>query len=93
MDEMKSARKLTYDYHYWFYSSGRDRYGIRAKALFNQMEQWLENTLDVCDYSAKYRYGRFTIDFRDEQHYSFFALCWDSQVEDYYESCRTERAY
>jgi hypothetical protein len=55
------------------------------------MCRWLENTLDVCDYSAKDRYGKFTIDFRNEDQYTFFALCWDSVVADYHESYNAER--
>lgn len=96
MAVMKTARILTYDYHYWFEPHFRDRYNISASRLYKKMTKWLENSLEISDYRttnpSPYIHwgGRYQIDFREEHHYSFFALCWDSQVDDYYNSYKVK---
>ena len=99
MGVMKTARILTYDYHYWFQPHWRDKYGLGADRLYLKMDKWLENTLEISDYRIYDRNqksywlhaNKYQIDFREENHYSFFALCWDSQVEDYYNSYNVKR--
>lgn len=93
MDLMKLARKIVYEYEYWYAVHFLDKHGIQANRLYGEMCQWLQNSLEHTDYNLqnqllrRVRYTRrYQIDFRTEEVYSFFALCWDSRVEDYLNS-------
>jgi hypothetical protein len=98
MGEMKIANKINYEYHYWFAIHFRDRYGVQAERLYQDMTGWMKNALDHTDYSLNWqllkrvRYSqKYQIDFRTEEAYTFFALCWDSRVDDYLNSYSMKR--
>ena len=91
--------KVTYDYHYWFSPHWRDKYDKQAKKLFKKMEAWLKTSLEMGDYRTRpvilgdYNVNKqYWIDFRTEESYSIFALCWDSQVDNYFEQFQVKRA-
>lgn len=95
---MKTAIKINYDYQYWFGVHFRDRYGNKAAQLYREMSEWLESALEISDYSVNQvtlknmrLTRRYQIDFRTEEAYSFFALCWDSRVDEYLDSYRMKR--
>ena len=95
---MKLANNIVYDYHYWYVIHFRDRYGVQAERLYQEMAEWLENALDFTEYSLNWQHlkrNRYTqkyqIDFRTEEAYSFFALCWDSRVDEYLNSYNKKR--
>ena len=91
--------KVTYDYHYWFSPHWRDKYDKQAKKLFKKMEAWLKTSLEIGDYRVRLEKTgdtfpvthQYRIDFRTEEAYSIFALCWDSQVDNYFEQFQVKR--
>ena len=92
--------KVTYDYHYWFSPHWRDKYDKQAKKLFNKMESWLKTSLEMGDYRTRpvklgdYNVNKqYWIDFRTEEAYSIFVLCWDSQVDNYYAQMKVRMVF
>ena len=92
--------KVTYDYHYWFSPHWRDKYDKQAKKLFKKMESWLKTSLEMGDYRTRpvklgdYNVNKqYWIDFRTEEAYSIFVLCWDSQVDNYYAQMKVRMVF
>lgn len=95
---MKIAQKIVYEYEYWYSIHFMDKHGLGAERLYKEMLKWMENSLELTDYSVtnqtlhRNQYTRqYQIDFRTEEVYSFFALCFDSRVDDYLNSYQIKR--